>query len=74
MPVKCVGFDGFALMPVKSKRPLGPALRALLMAVRVAIGEMLAQKEDVHLIGPDQVADDQVVCPVIAAVAEELAA
>jgi hypothetical protein len=45
VPVKCVGFDGFALMPVKSKRPLGPALRAFLIAVRVAIGEMLAQKE-----------------------------
>ena len=36
------------------------------MAVGVAIGEMLAQEEHVHLVCPYYIADDQIVCPVIA--------
>jgi len=42
---------------------------ALLMTIGIAVGEMLGQKKDVHLVRPDHVADDQIVGPVIAVLA-----
>jgi hypothetical protein len=39
------------------------------MTVGIAVGEMLGKKEDVHLVRPDDVADDQIVGPVIAVLA-----
>ena len=46
--------------------------RAFLMAVGVAIGEMLAEEEHVHLVCPYHIADEQIVCPLIAILARLL--
>jgi hypothetical protein len=48
------------------------ASRAFLMAVGVTIGEMLAEEEHVHLVCPYHVADEQIVCPLIAILARLL--
>ncbi len=42
------------------------------MAVGVAVGEMLAEEEHMHLVCPYHIADEQIVCPLIAILARLL--